>query len=487
MRAVDLSTVPTAVLLQSLHVRSLADPLSFFRPASPEQEQALRCLARGLLALGGNRSGKTQIGAVRCVARALGRPVLDVPFRKARRIWCVSQELPSQRDKPHTQLEAIQRWMPVDALRGGSWSTAYSPGSFVLTLADRTKFEFKSYDQDLLAFESAAVDHIWFDEEPTRRQIYTSCMLRLVDRRGTWDMTLTPVLSLEGRGWVEELWEARHEAQGQYECLVLPTTGNRYLPQDEVERTAAGLAEEERQVRLYGAFARLGGRVLSEFDARRHLVSDYLPDPALRHYLIIDPGWRTAAHLYAAVDHAGRITLYDEYYARETPIPQRMQVLHALWMAHGRPDYDVIADAAAFPQTRQGGSDKLLPSDMDEYREAAAQVGAAWFSPRPCRKGDEYAYRVKRYLSADMLVVCKSLRWWQWEQERWTRQKERQGPAAMERAEPDRPIDRYNHLMDCTRYLVNELPDPLPVESPRPTLLERHWARVADEAERDYV
>lgn len=473
----DLAKVPTAVLLESLKVRSERDPLRFFRPASEEQEQALRCEARGMLTLGGNRSGKTQIGAVRAVARGTGREVLGQRFRKARRIWCISQELPSQKDKPHTQVEAIQRWMPVDALRGGSWSTAYSPGSFVLTLADGTKYEFKSYDQDLLAFESAAVDHIWFDEEPTRRQIFTSCMLRLVDRRGTWDMTLTPVLSLEGKGWVEDLWEARHEQKDAYECLVLPTTGNRYLPQDEVQRTAAGLAEEEKQVRLYGAFARLGGRVLSEFKSDLHLCEDFLPPREWRHYCLIDPGWNTAAVLFVAADPDGHLWFYNELYRHEERPDQIFPMIHAFRDFHGRPDYRVLMDPAGFPPKRTSTGHEA-PSDADEYREAARKVEADWFRLAPADNDDAYAWRVKRLLSMGRIHVCKSLRWWRWEQERWTRQKERQGPASMERAVPDAPIDRYNHLMDLTRYMANECPPPMEPERPEPTALERHWRRL---------
>lgn len=487
-----LQQVPDEVLLNSLRFRARKNPLEFFRPASAEQETALRGGAKGLLVLGGNRSGKSQIGAVRAVAKGLGRTVAGVPFRKARRIWCVSQTLPGhgakdgEPEKPHTQLEAIQRWMPAEALRGGSWSRAYSPGSLVLTLADGTKYEFKSYDQALLAFESAAVDHIWFDEEPTRKSIFTSCLLRLVDRRGTWDMTLTPVLSLEGKsGIAEELWEGRlagergESAHGRYDTVQLYTSHNRHLPADEVQALER-LPAEEKAVRLYGAFARLGGRVLNEFDPARHEIPDRIPPREWRHTLIIDPGWNTAGHLFAAADPKGRLYLYAEHYARAEPIPTRMAVLHAMWLAFGQPDLEVIVDAAAFYKTRQGGTEKEQPSDVSEYQAAADEIGAAWFQPVASIKADPQAYRVNRYLAADMLFVCKGLYWWRWEQERWTRQKEREGALAAERPVPEQPIKRFDHLMDCTRYLVNTLPDPIPDEAPPPTALEAHWSRFRE-------
>ena len=383
----------------------------------------------------------------------------------------------------------------AEALRGGSWARAYSPGSYTLTLADGAKYEFKSYDQDLLAFESAAVDHIWFDEEPTRKAIFTSCLLRLVDRRGTWDMTLTPVLSLQGKtGIAEELWDAREAGAsgsspfGAFSTVQLYTSANVHLPQDEVQALET-LPEEEKQVRLYGAFARLGGRVLSEFDPSRHLVPPQLPSPDFRHFLVIDPGWHTAAHLFAAVDKRGCILLYAEHYARNEPISTRLAVCDAIWRAAGCPEFEkVIVDAAAFDNFRQGGTEKTHPSDVAEYRQAADDLGCKWFQPVKSRKGDPQAYRVQRYLSCDQLLVGRDLKWWQWEQERWTRQRDREGAFAQERSIPDLPIERYDHLMDCTRYLINELPDPIPdPPSTERNPYERAWSRLNAKPEKEYV
>jgi phage terminase large subunit-like protein len=483
----------TSAILQSLRIRAERDPLRYLRPCSDEQEAFLRSPTRGNFACGGNRSGKSQGGAIRTCARATGATLLGTKHKRARRIWCISQELPGGEDKPHTQVEAIRRWMPVAALRGQTWNLAYSPGRRVLSLANGCKLEFKSYDQDLLAFESAAIDHIWYDEEPTRKEIFTSCRARLIDRKGTWDMTLTPVLSLQGNGAIaEELWDKRQEAEqsGEYACFVLPTAANRFLDAAEVTAAASAWSEEERQVRLYGAFARLGGRVLSEFipemAPKGHLVRDFIPPHHWRHYLIIDPGWITAGHLFAAVDPQGCIYLYAELYAEKMPIAQRMAVLHGAKQAFeaeagGPIDYDVIGDSAEFYVNRVGGTERELPSDFAEYQHAADALGATWFRPRPCIKADPYAYRVKRYLQCRQLYVCKGLRWWQWECERWTYQKARNGPTAMEKPIPDAPIKRNDHLLDPTRYLCNELPDPVPAaESTIYDPYAEHWAKVRE-------
>lgn len=466
--------------------RRVAGGIRYFEPQQ-QQQAVLDAKLKGSLVLGGNRSGKSVVGAVRAVRIGIGE---EPRKRKPRTIWCCSQELPGGDDKPHTQLEELRRWMPQDALRGGHWSTAYSTLSRTLTLKNGVRYVFKGYDQDLLSFESASVSHIWFDEEPTRAEIFSSCLLRLVDSGGTWAMTLTPVLSLQGKSVIaEKLWEARAEGAagvspyGPYETFQLYTSDNPYLPADEVQHLQS-LPEEEKQVRLYGAFARLGGRVLSEFDPARHLVDDFLPPAGWRHYLVIDPGWNTAAHLWAAVDEMGRIWLYAEHYAHEMRPDENVTVLDAMWNGFatvwGDKPWRISApmDPAGFsPKRTTTGHES--PSDAEEYTAAARSMGATWLRPIKADNSDNYAWRVKRYLQADMLFVCRGLKWWQWEQERWTRQKERTGSLANERAVPDEPIDRFNHLMDCTRYLVNELPDPLALPPPPLSMLDRHHAHRA--------
>lgn len=458
----SLTEIPDDVLQASLLQRMRRDPLAFFEPASTQQEAALRYHGNKFL-LGGNRSGKTCAGAIEVIGRAIHRHPYLKNLKPAKRIWCCSQSLPGKSDKrktgepdsDHAQLETIRRWMPVEALWGQSWGLAYSLDSSVLHLANGCKLVFKSFDQDLLSFESHAVDFIWFDEEPPNKRIFTSCLLRLVDRAGAWMMTLTPVLSLEGKsGIAEELWENRQrgERDGQYKTFQLFTSDNVHLPTEEVAKLDK-LPEEEKAVRLYGAFARLGGRVLVEFDPKRHVVPDFIPPKSWRWFCLTDPGWRTAAHLWAAVDPEGCVYLVDELYVHETPLPHRLSALAGMYRMYGEPPVDVVMDPAGF-DLKRNTSGRESPSDAQEYmvealKETGGKVLAPWYIPRPGNNSDPGAYRVKRYLAADKLKVCRGLKWWQWEQERWTRQRERTGPLATERAVPEKPIDRYNHLQDC--------------------------------------
>lgn len=434
--------------------------------AQPQQVPVLRCAERGCLVLGGNRGGKTVVGAAETVYRLLGRHPYKTVHRAPIKVWACSQDIPGVSDQPHKQLEELRRWLPKDALRGGTWESAYSPMARVLTLANGSVVVFKGYDQGLLKFESDAVHFVWMDEEPDDKRIWSSCLLRLADYDGAWMITATPVLSLQGKGWLEELWERRAVPGCGYATHQLFSYENPHLRNDVLDQLFGNLSEEERQVRAFGAFARLGGRVLSEFDPRVHLCQDFLPPREWRHHLLVDPGWNTAAHLFAAVDPDGDVWLYAEHYVHQQRPDEIVPVLHALWRGFGQPEYACVMDPAGFPPKRTSTGHES-PSDADEYHRAAEACGASWLRLNPADNGDPYAWRVKRFLALRRLHVCKSLRWWQWEQERWTREKEREGPAAQERAVPDKPIDRYNHLMDVTRYLCNQLPDPLEGSSPR--------------------
>src|SRR4051812_15211970 len=99
-----------------LRRRRVEGGLRYFVPQA-QQVPVLEARCKGKFVLGGNRSGKTVIGAVDAVRIALGQ----VPGRVAARlIWCVSQELPGQAatrgepDRPHTQLEELRKWIPKD-------------------------------------------------------------------------------------------------------------------------------------------------------------------------------------------------------------------------------------------------------------------------------------------------------------------------------------------------------------------------------------
>lgn len=473
--------------------------IRYFEPQD-QQLPVLKCEERGCLVLGGNRAGKTVVGGAETAYRLTGQHPFKPVHKPPIKAWVCSQDLPGrvkakgdEEQETHKQLEELRRWVPKDALRGGSWESAFSPGELTLSLKNGSLAVFKGYDQGPLKFESDAIHWCWFDEEPDSKQVYTSVQLRLADYDGQWMMTATPILSLLGKGWIEDLYEKRGKEGCGYEVHQLFSYDNPHLVSDVLDQLFGNLTEEEKQVRAFGMFARLGGRVLSDFDPSRHLVDDYVPPAAHRHFILIDPGWKTTAVLFAAVDPEGVVTLYAEHYQGEWLPEDHFAVVAAYReffceAAGAEIDFDILMDPAGFSikRTTTGAEN---PSDADEWRKAARNAGAKWFSLRPAKNSDKMAWRPKRYFANDRMLVCRGLEFWRWEQERWTRQREREGIAAREKPLPEEPVDRDNHLMDLTRYLCNELPEaeaqPKGVKIITPeTIVADHLERKIKAAER---
>jgi len=466
------------ILLGEIQQRAVEDPLAWWSPANRAQQRAVLCRKPGVIIRGGNRSGKTVAGAVRCCMIAAHRE--PGRFRRARLIWCLSQELPDasgqvskpgEPTRPHVQLEAIKRFMPRSNLIGGSWSRSYSMASRTLCLRNGCRVVFKSYDQDPLAFESHQVDHIWCDEEPTRYLTWSSCLARLADVRGTWMMTFTPILSLEGRSQVARtLLRKRRDPDAAIETFKLRSVDNAFLPEGALDMMASEYTSEERRVRLEGEMAELSGLVLSELDYDRHIIAPFAPPLDWRWRLMIDPGYRNpTAALWFARDRESISYLVDEHYRALWRPEQHIQMLHAQWQMLGGPDVDVIMDPAAF-NLHNTSVGQETPSDAEEFTLAALSIGASWFVPRPGNNGDPGALRVKRALAADRLMICDHCKSWLWEAENWSYKVQRSGLAGLENAAPEHPSDADNHCMDVTRYYFNEDDVALrekPVESPR--------------------
>lgn len=113
------------------------------------------------------------------------------------------------------------------------------------------KVQFKSADSGRRVFQGDDIDVIWFDEEMPE-DVYTECMMRLVDRAGVWWMTATPIL---GTAWLKAKTEDEK---------VFDTYGamwdNPYLPEEEIKEAESELTEEERLVRIEGKYIIMGGK-----------------------------------------------------------------------------------------------------------------------------------------------------------------------------------------------------------------------------------
>ena len=191
-------------LMAEYERRQRVDKLKYYKPHA---RQALfhQSPCRNRWALGGNRTGKTEVGAVECVYLARGCH----PYRRvthAMNGWVVSLSSEVQRDVAQKKLLSYinPAWIRSIRMREGR---ADDPENGVI---DTIQIEslcgglstigFKTCAQGREKFQGVSLDFVWFDEEPPE-DVYQECLMRVLDSGGCIFGTMTP---LKGLTWVYE-------------------------------------------------------------------------------------------------------------------------------------------------------------------------------------------------------------------------------------------------------------------------------------------
>ena len=245
--------------------------------------------------LGGNRTGKTECGAMEAVWFALGTH----PHRRitgATEGWVVSVSLGVGRDVAQRKvLKYLHPGFIQDiVMRSGSKGSAEHGVIDFIVVKNRfgttSKIGFKSCDQGREKFQGTGLDWIWFDEEPPY-DIYEECLLRTLDRRGVIWGTMTP---LKGRTW---LYQKIYLNANQGDCSInvhqLSWEDNPFLNQQEIKRMEQNLSSDALESRKYGRFMEGEGMVFTEFTDENIIDPfdiDTSPDSAFQIKFAIDPG-----------------------------------------------------------------------------------------------------------------------------------------------------------------------------------------------------
>jgi len=394
------TSVPTSALTvehieqlldASIRVNSEAhrtDALLYYEPANSVLFDAHQSMARIVGVFGGNRSGKTEFGAVEAsilatgivprslqgkypqeklrgdVLRGLYLRVAGVDFVNG-----VSKTLlPKFRDGD----EFHGPWIPPRCLAGGNWEKAYSAATRTLAivretntngivrrLRDYAHIEFCSYDQEVTRFSGVARHLTWFDETPTE-PIWKECQMRHVSTRGRSLVTLTPPDTSGDIAWVfDEVYEPGLPGHPRYDpkrvrCYTIWTEHNRYLPQDEVEHVRGHLSPDEQENRLHGAFRHLAGLVYPQFravpdsSATCHVIEPFEIPHNWPIVMVCDPHPRTPwAICWAAVDPHDTVYVFDELWGGAETVEEYAKLIRLREGAHSSQPQARIIDPAA--------------------------------------------------------------------------------------------------------------------------------------------
>jgi len=262
-------------ILSEIERMKKEEHIRFIRPYD-KQEKFLLSNKRNSWILGGNRTGKTESGAIRAVFLALGeriRPYLkDWPENlrekykplitrfggKPTRGWICSVSFEVQRDVTQKKIlgdpeTGIPGLLPLREIKK---ITYRSTGIIdTIRLVGGGIIGFKSYDQGREKFQGSSQHWAWLDEEAPK-EIYTEIQMRLMDTEGDLFGTMTP---LQGMTWVySDIYENDskpiEKRDDEIFLIMVEWNDNPYLSAKEKKRLEASMDEAELEARKYGRF-----------------------------------------------------------------------------------------------------------------------------------------------------------------------------------------------------------------------------------------
>ena len=403
-----------------------------------------KCNKNNRWVFGGNRSGKTECGAVESVWLARGIH----PYRENRKNvfgWVVSLSQQVQRDVAQKKiLHYLSKADIVDVIMLSGRKDCPENGvidQLIVKneLGGTSTIGFKSCDQGREKFQGASLDFVWFDEEPPK-DVYDECRMRLLDKCGTVFGTMTP---LKGLTFIyDEIYmNCNNSSEVWYEFMEW--ADNPFLSKSEIEKLTATMPGDLLDSRRYGRFRAGSGAVYKEFDENVHVLQNPFPIPLdWQDELSIDPGLNNplSCHFYA-VDYDGNVYVVAEHYEKEQTVEYHAQKIKQIaerlnWHTRSDGRLSALIDSAANQKTL--ASSKSVTQLFYEHGIAC----------NPNVNKDKFTgiARVKEYFAGNKIYIfpccvnlikeIKSYRW----------------------GEGDIPVKKDDHALDELRYYIMSRP-----------------------------
>ncbi len=320
-----------------------------------------RCKKRNRWVFGGNRSGKTECGAVECVYMARGIH----PYRENKPNvcgWVVSLSSQVQRDVAQKKILRYLRkdWIEEIVMLSGRKD---SPEDGVIdfirvknVVGGSSVIGFKSCDQGREKFQGTSLDFVWFDEEPPK-DIYLECRMRVLDRQGDIFGTMTP---LKGFTFVYHDIFLNRSGDPEVWYEFMEWADNPYLARSEIEALQACLDDVSLQARRFGRFAAAEGLVYPEFDEGIHVIEPFEVPKEWQDMISIDPGLNNplSAHWYA-VDFDDNVYVVYEHFAAGRDVDYHASEIKRIcallgWKRDSMGRVRALIDSAAKQRTLSG-------------------------------------------------------------------------------------------------------------------------------------
>lgn len=342
--------------------RRRSSPLARYNKGKVHLKQMAfhRCLKRNRWVFGGNRSGKTECGAVETVWLARGIH----PYRRNKpdiSCWVVSVSQAVQREVAQQKVLYYldPAWIKdVVMLAGSKGSPSHGVIDYILVknvCGGTSKIAFKSCESGREKFQGASLDFVWFDEEPPK-DVYDECKMRILDRQGHIFGTMTP---LKGLSWVYDEIYLNPRNDKEIWTVFMEWADNPYLNADEVASMSASMSADMLQSRRYGKFTSGQGLVYPEF-SEANVIEPFDVPADWQDVLSIDPGLHNplSCHWYAR-DYDGNVYVVAEHYQADKSVAfhaERIkQISDSLNWKRGKDGrIEALCDSAARQRTLNG-------------------------------------------------------------------------------------------------------------------------------------
>jgi phage terminase large subunit-like protein len=416
-----------------------------------------------LVVAGGNRSGKTEVGAAIVTAFAEGKDYL-----KGYPAWSWAKDLPIP-DKPRRNIWVVGLDFKLlkdviwrEKLQAGATHPGFLPKDdsvenilerdMQIEFSNGTVITAKSADSGREKFQSASVDLIWIDEE-CDAEIFDECYQRTVDCGGLIVVTVTPLIDINSgvkTPWIYNLWEDMKNGRKDVAFVNLSVLDNPIVPEAEKQKLLdKWKGHPEERARLFGEFVRRSGLVYPNFDRKVHLKRTN-PPPDWYTVVSIDPAATgPTAALWGRVDPQGNIHLYREYLESDQPVSEHVSNIKTrnrgdkvdLWLID--PTWGRQRTAEAHKTGQQLYRDQGLPVRLADVSEDYGRL-AGW------------EYIQGTVLGAEgrqpKLWVDPSLREFVEEIEHYIVDSYHSGP--LKGMSKDKPRKRADDLINCFQYMA---------------------------------
>lgn len=449
--------------------KSYVCPLSNYNKGScvhQKQLQFHKSTKRNRWVFGGNRTGKTECGAVECLWLARGIH----PYKENKEYvdgWIVSLSTQVQRDVAQKKiLHYIDpSWIEDIVMLQGRKD---SPENGVIdtikikNISGKTStIGFKSCDQGREKFQGASLDFVWFDEEPPF-DIYLECKMRVIDKCGEVFGTMTP---LKGLTWVynEIYLNEKNNPENWY--IQMSWEDNPFLNKSEIEMISSSMSEDELSSRKYGNFTSYGGLVYSNFDENINVIDPFNIPIDWYDTMSIDPGLHNplSCHWYA-VDYDGNVYVIAEHYEAQKDMEYHVEKIKTIceklnWHKGYNGKYDALIDSAANQKTL--ASLKSVSELFYDYGiNVNTKVNKDLFSGISRVKSYilDQTGRRKLFIFRTCTNMIREIKSYFW-------------------SSADIPIKRDDHAMDDLRYYIMSRPDSKPIKTEK-TIIQKDKERL---------